>query len=214
MGKVVRLRDIDRLKWFGLILLISIIAFELYNFDSTRYSLSTFFGDLDFWGIPWAVILAIAFCGVDFAGVAQLFTPQRGREEPRAVWFLFGVWLLASVVNAILTWWAVLIAMITTGVEANELYTAEQMLSVIPWVVAAMVWLARILLIGVAAFGGDHLLARKPATVSYRKPRNNTRSKSRSNSKRTSNTQSRRELRQQQSRDQQQGVILSLDDHR
>ena len=32
-------------------------------------------------GIGWATILAIAFCGIDFAGIARLFTPEQGRDE-------------------------------------------------------------------------------------------------------------------------------------
>jgi len=36
---------------------------------------------------------------------ARLFTPEQGRDEPAEVWYLFGAWLLAAAMNAILTWW-------------------------------------------------------------------------------------------------------------
>jgi len=29
-------------------------------------------------GIRWATILAIAFCAIDFAGIAHLFIPKKG----------------------------------------------------------------------------------------------------------------------------------------
>ena len=152
--------SIDRLLIFGLILLASVIAFEIYNFDSTRYSLSTFFGTAAFLGIPWATILALAFCGVDFAGVAQLFTPEKGRDEKKEIWYLFGAWFLASTINAFLTWWAVLSMMNAGEVPGNSVMSSGQVLRTIPIAIALMVWLTRLLLIGVTAVSGDHLLHR------------------------------------------------------
>jgi hypothetical protein len=41
--------------------------------------------------VPWAPLLALAFCVVDFAGLARLFTPPpAGRSRPR--WYLLGAW--------------------------------------------------------------------------------------------------------------------------
>ena len=70
----------------GLILVVALVAFEIFNFDTTRYALNSILGDMAFWGVTWATILAIAFCAIDFAGLARLFTPERGADEPKAVW--------------------------------------------------------------------------------------------------------------------------------
>src|SRR5512134_2184796 len=81
---------------FGLIIIAALIAFEIFNFSTTMYALSDLLGDLEFASIKWATILAIAFCGIDFAGIARLFTPEAGDKEPSEAWYLFGAWLLAA----------------------------------------------------------------------------------------------------------------------
>ena len=68
----------------------------------------------------WATILAIAFCGIDFAGIARLFTPEQGADEPKEVWYLFGAWLLAATMNAMLTWWGVAIAILSHEVAGRS----------------------------------------------------------------------------------------------
>ena len=90
---------------FGVLILAALLAFELFNYSTTDYALRDLLGNLQFAGIPWATILAIAFCGMDFAGIARLFTPEQGADEPKEVWYLFGAWLLAATMNAVLTWW-------------------------------------------------------------------------------------------------------------
>ncbi|HEX2981861.1 MAG TPA: hypothetical protein VHO48_16495, partial [Anaerolineaceae bacterium] len=90
---------------FGVIIIAALIAFEIFNYSTTEYALSDLLGDLRFAGVRWATILALAFCGIDFAGIARLFTPEEGAEEPTEVWYLFGAWLLAATMNAMLTWW-------------------------------------------------------------------------------------------------------------
>ena len=88
---------------FGIIIIAALLAFEIFNFSTTDYALSDLLGDLSFLGVRWATILAIAFCGIDFAGIARLFTPEEGADEPAEVWYLFGAWLLAATMNAMLT---------------------------------------------------------------------------------------------------------------
>ncbi len=93
---------------FGAILLSALLAFEVFNYSTTVFALTDLLGNLKFAGITWATILAFAFCGIDFAGIARIFTPQCGRDEPTEVWYLFGAWLIAALFNATLTWWGVL----------------------------------------------------------------------------------------------------------
>ena len=72
-----RRRVIARGLWLGLILLAALVAFELFNFATTEFALQTLFGERDALGVAtWASVLAIAFCGIDFAGLSRLFTPE------------------------------------------------------------------------------------------------------------------------------------------
>ena len=104
---------ISRKAIIAVILGIALIAFEIFNFDTTQFALSNLLGDIRFGGVMWATILAIAFCAIDFAGLVRIFTPQRGREEPRAVWFLTGAWFLGTIANSIMTWWAVSLTLLS-----------------------------------------------------------------------------------------------------
>ena len=114
----------------GFLLVIALIAFEIFNFDTTRYALQNLLGDVNFWGLRWATILAIAFCSIDFAGLARLFTPERGSEEPKAVWYLMGAWLMGATMNALMTWWAVSLTLLTHEF-GNEVMSRQQLLQIV-----------------------------------------------------------------------------------
>ncbi|MDX1664542.1 MAG: hypothetical protein R3272_12170 [Candidatus Promineifilaceae bacterium] len=130
-----------------LILIVALLAFELFNFDTTRYALSDLLGTISFIGVPWAAILALAFCAIDFAGLAHLFTPERESEEAREIWYLLGAWLLGATMNAVMTWWAVNLTLLNHEF-GNEVLSREQILEIVPPFVAVLVWLTRILFIG------------------------------------------------------------------
>src|SRR5512142_1617575 len=99
----------------------ALIAFEIFNYSTTEHALGDLLGNLTFAGIPWATVLAMAFCGIDFAGIARLFTPEQGMDEPKEVWYLFAAWLLAAPMNAILTWWGVSIAITSHPAESTAI---------------------------------------------------------------------------------------------
>ncbi|NMC79764.1 MAG: hypothetical protein GYA59_10425 [Chloroflexi bacterium] len=143
---------------FGVIILSALIAFEMFNYSTTDYALRDLLGDLSFAGIHWATILALAFCGIDFAGIARLFTPEQGAEEPKEVWYLFGAWLLAATMNAILTWWGVSMAIVNHTVQSSAVIDPNTLTRVVPIFVAIMVWVIRILIIGSLSLAGDRLL--------------------------------------------------------
>lgn len=146
--------------WFGLILLAALVAFELFNFATTEYALQSLFGTHDALGITtWAKVLAIAFCGIDFAGLSRLFTPETGRKEPREIWLLTGAWFLGASMNAVMTWWAVGSALSANPTLGNELASRADVLTYGPIFIAALVWLTRILIIGTFAFAGDHIFS-------------------------------------------------------
>ena len=145
---------------FGGILLLALFAFEIFNYSTTDFALTDMLGaSLRFLGIRWATILSIAFCGIDFAGIARLFTPEQGRNEPAEVWYLFGAWLLAAVMNAALTWWGVAVA-IRSHHELSTLVVGQSTLNmVVPVFVALMVWLIRVLIIGTFSMAGENLFS-------------------------------------------------------
>lgn len=138
------------------ILGVALIAFEIFNFDTTQYALGNLLGEIRFAGVMWATILAIAFCAIDFAGLVRIFTPQRGREEPKAVWFLTGAWFLGTIANSIMTWWAVSLTLISHNF-GNEVLSREALLRYVPIFVAMLVWLTRILFIGAFSVAGEDM---------------------------------------------------------
>ena len=142
---------------FGSILITALLAFEVFNFGTTSFALQDVLGDLKFAGMRWSAILAFAFCGIDFAGIARIFTPEQGRDEPAEVWYLFGAWLLAAAFNAMLTWWGVSVAILNHNAEGGSLVGQAAMIKVVPIFVAAMVWLIRVLIIGTFSVAGERL---------------------------------------------------------
>jgi hypothetical protein len=139
----------------GVILVVALIAFEVFNFDTTRYALESLLGEVKFVGLSWAVILAIAFCAIDFAGLSSLFTPESGNNE-RSTWYLMGAWLLGATMNAIMTWWAVNLTLLNHDL-GNEVLSREELLRFVPLFVAVLVWLTRILFISAFSIAGTHL---------------------------------------------------------
>ncbi len=138
----------------AIILGVALIAFEIFNFDTTQFALTNLLGEIRFAGVLWASILAIAFCAIDFAGLVRIFTPQRGREEPKAVWFLTGAWFLGTIANSIMTWWAVSLTLLSHEF-GNEVLSREALLRYVPIFVAMLVWLTRILFIGAFSVAGE-----------------------------------------------------------
>ena len=165
----------------GAILIVALIAFELFNYDTTEYALENLLGTVGFLGIRWATILAIAFCSIDFAGLARLITggdkqggEQGGRLQPDLL--LLGAWLIGGGMNAIMTWWSVSLALVGHNL-GNEVLSREQLLHIVPVFVAVLVWLARMLIISSFVMTAERALARakplsasRPAVVSRRLP--------------------------------------------
>ena len=138
----------------GVLLIAALLAFEVFNFDTTRFALLNLMGEVNFVGLRWASILALAFCAIDFAGLAHLFAPWRGAENSGESWYLMGAWLLGATMNALMTWWAVNLTLLNHEL-GNEILTREQLLTVVPPFVAVLVWLTRILFIGAFSVAGS-----------------------------------------------------------
>ncbi len=158
LNTVVR-NTLDRIRMprtslFGLIMIGALIAFEVFNYGTTEFALTDLLGGLRFAGLRWSTILALAFCSMDFAGIARLFSPEQVDSRSGELWYLLGAWLLAATMNAMLTWWAVSLALIGHTGLGNEILGREALLSSVPVFVALLVWLIRVLMIGTFTLTG------------------------------------------------------------
>lgn len=158
---------------FGGIILSALLAFEVFNYSSTSFALQDILGNLAFGSLKWSTILAVAFCGIDFAGIARIFTPEQGRDEPAEVWYLFAAWLLAAGFNATLTWWGVSVAILKHSAEGGALLGQSTMTNIVPIFVAGMVLLIRVLLINTFSIAGDRIFSlAEEHTNQYAQPQN------------------------------------------
>ena len=155
---------------FGSIILTALMAFEVFNYSSTRFALGDILGELAFGPFKWATILAFAFCGIDFAGIARIFTPETGRDEPAEVWYLFAAWFLAAAFNASLTWWGVSVAILQHNALGGVLVGQAAMTRVVPIFVAAMVLLIRVLLINTFSIAGERMFSNADDRAGQYKP--------------------------------------------
>jgi hypothetical protein len=142
---------------YGAMILSALIAFEIFNYGTTEFAFQDLLGDLSFLGVHWATILALAFCGIDFAGIARLFTPQPTSRESIEAWYLLAAWFLAATMNAMLTWWAVSLALLEHAQLGNEILDRQALVTSVPVFVAILVWLMRVLMIGTFTLAGNRL---------------------------------------------------------
>jgi len=131
---------------YALIIILAMAAFEAFNYGTTAYALKDLLGDLSFAGFSWSTLLAIAFCCIDFAGIASLISQPRQRDNKDA-WYLFGAWLLAGSANAALTWWGVAMAIANHPMGSSQVIDTTTLTTVVPIFVAVMVWVIRVLII-------------------------------------------------------------------
>lgn len=165
-GLLALFRDLTRGRRFnrgaawGMMIIGALLAFEIFNFSTTQFALADVLGNLSFAGMRWATVLAIAFCGIDFAGIARIFTPEQGADEPKEIYYLFGAWLLAAAFNASLTWWGVSVAIVNhSSLSGGAIISNESMTKIVPIFVAGMVLLIRVLIIGTFSVAGDRMFS-------------------------------------------------------
>jgi hypothetical protein len=158
---------------YGLLIIVALVAFEIFNYSTTDFALTDLLGDLRFWGVRWATILALAFCGIDFAGIARLFTPEGKVGEGTESWYLFAAWLIAATMNALLTWWGVSIAIVNHETLGNAVIARQTLLKVVPIFVALMIWLLRVLIIGLFSVAGERYFGQDQLQLEFapRSPR-------------------------------------------
>ena len=124
----------DRL--YMAIIVAALAAFEVFNFSTTDFALRSMFGAQFAGALSWSTILALAFCGMDFAGIARLLAPRGASSESRDGWFLLGAWALAAAMNTGLTWWAISVAVYNQPVETTLILDPLTFVIAVPVVVA------------------------------------------------------------------------------
>ncbi len=152
---------IPKFSVYGLLMIGALLAFEGFNYGTTEFALHDLLGDLQFAGITWSTILALAFCGMDIAGIVRLFTSGRAQTRSLETWYMVAAWILAATMNAALTWWAVSLALIGHNGLGNEILGRETLISSVPVFVAILVWLLRILIIGSFSMASNRLLGNR-----------------------------------------------------
>ncbi len=159
---------------YGIITVLAMIAFETFNYSTTAYSLQDLLGNLNFAGIPWSTFLALAFCGIDFAGIARLMTPENRRTDLKESWYLFGAWLIAATANAALTWWGVAVALTGHTIKSSAVINLDTLTRVVPIFVAILVWVIRILIIASLSASLERRSAKKESLAGQYPPEGNT----------------------------------------
>lgn len=144
------------------ILAVALVGFETFNFSTTAFALGDLLGELSFLGLRWSTTLSIAFCAIDFAGIARLFLPESDREAPKELWYLFGAWLLAATMNAVLTWWGISMAVVNRTLSSTAIINPQILTHSIPVFIAILVWVTRILLIGSFSITVKPIAAQQP----------------------------------------------------
>lgn len=144
---------------FGLIMLGALVAFEFFNYGTTEFALRDLMGDLTFGPARWSVVLALAFCGMDFAGIARLLSPEKSPRTSTESWYLLGAWAVAAAMNGMLTWWAVSLAVLSHPGLGNEIVGRQELIRSVPVFVALLVLLIRVLIIGSFTLGSGRLFA-------------------------------------------------------
>jgi len=151
---------------FALILLaVGLISFELFNFTTSKIALDGLFGSFNlvtFFGRTFTLggLLAGGAATIDIGGILRIFTPEKGKHEPAWVGTAYTFWLLASAINAGLTYWFVRLALMEFPRMPPEMVGRE------PWVALGMaifVWAIRFGIVTNFAATGDEYFHISPS---------------------------------------------------
>jgi hypothetical protein len=153
---------------YALIIIMAMFAFEIFNYSTTAFSLRDLLGDLRFAGVSWATFLALAFCGIDFAGIARLINPENRKNDLKESWFLFGAWLIAATANAALTWWGVAVAINSHSLQSSAVISISTLTRIVPVFVAILVWVLRILIIASLTSAFERLTSKNGSSAGLR----------------------------------------------
>jgi hypothetical protein len=107
---------------------------------------------------------------MDFAGLTRLLTPLRGATHATERGYLVGAWSLAAGMNAVLTWYAVSLALLSHSGMGSEVLGREALIRGVPVFVALLVLLVRVLIIGSFSLSGSRLFSQGETRTALLRP--------------------------------------------
>ena len=144
------------------VIILALAAFEFFNFSTTDFALRDILGNQGSGMLAWSTILSLAFCGMGIAGIAKILASPQEDAGNRSSWYLLGAWVLAAAMNAGLTWWGISVAIYNQPAHAVMIIDPMRYVTVVPVLVAVMVWVIRVLIIGTLVTSFDLDLKGKP----------------------------------------------------
>ena len=155
-------------------LAIGMLSFELFNYATTELGIKSLIGDGKVLSISIASVFAIAFCFADIGGIARVFTPQTSlSDEPLEVYLAMGGWIIAAIINAGMTWYA-LLTMMSGRALGNEIVSQEALLTYAPFIGALATLLVRFMLVNSIVIGieskGKPVSSAKRPSMPIRRP--------------------------------------------
>ena len=130
------------------VIVLALAALEIFNFNTTDFALRDILGNQGNGLLPWSMILSLALCGMDIAGIAKILASPKEESGNTSSWYLLGAWVLAAAMNAGLTWWGISVAIYNQPAHAVMIIDPMTYVTVVPVLVAVMVWVIRVLIIG------------------------------------------------------------------
>ena len=140
------------------VIVLALAAFEIFNFSTTDFALRDILGNQGSGMLAWSMILSLAFCGMDIAGIAKILASPKEDAGNRSSWYLLGAWVLTAAMNAGLTWWGISVAIYNQPAHAVMIIDPMTYVTVVPVLVAVMVWIIRVLIIGTLVTSFDLVL--------------------------------------------------------
>lgn len=139
------------------VIVLALVALEIFNFSTTDFALRDILGNQGGGLLTWSMILSLALCGMDVAGIAKILASPKEEPGNTSSWYLLGAWVLAAAMNAGLTWWGISVAIYNQPAHAVMIIDPMTYVTVVPVLVAVMVWVIRVLIIGalVTSFNFD-----------------------------------------------------------
>jgi len=152
-------------------IVLALAAFEIFNFSVTHFALRDMLGNYGTGMLTWPLILALAFCAMDIAGIASILSASE--DADRSGWYLLGAWVLAAAMNAGLTWWGISVAIYNQPAHDVLLVDPMTYVTLVPVLVAVLVWVIRVLIVGslvgsMGALDGQIQPARKQKGFGFR----------------------------------------------
>jgi len=130
------------------VIVLALAALEIFNFNTTDFALRDILGNQGDGLLTWSMILSLALCGMDIAGIAKILASPKEEPGNTSSWYLLGAWVLAAAMNAGLTWWGISVAIYNQPAHAVMIIDPMTYVTVVPVLVAVMVWVIRVLIIG------------------------------------------------------------------